>query len=335
MGPANYRRPTMTVELRQIDTNGLSMRIAEAGPPDGPLVVLCHGFPESWYSWRHQLPALANAGYHVVAPDMRGYGGTDAPADPHAYSTLHHLGDMVGLLDALGAPQAAIAGHDWGAPVAWACALLRPDRVPAVVSLAVPWAPWSPTRPTDGMKAVFADTWFYFLYFQEPGRAEAELDANVETFLRGFLWSISAGPPPEVLRGLAGGPITGTMLEHLDQPEELPDWLTEEDLAHYVGEFSRTGFRGGLSWYRSVDTTWELTRGFADRRIEQPALFIAGDREPVLAMMPGAAEAMHETVPGLQGIVSLESCGHWTQQERPDEVNAALLDFLDTHYPAR
>jgi pimeloyl-ACP methyl ester carboxylesterase len=311
------------------------MRIAEAGPADGPLVVLCHGFPESWYSWRHQLPALAEAGYRAVAPDMRGYGGTDAPADPHAYSTVHQLGDMVGLLDALGVGEAAIVGHDWGSPVAWACAQLRPDRFRAVASLAVPWAPRSDKQPTAAMKALFADTWFYFLYFQEPGRAEAELDAHVEPFLRGFLYSISGDPPLQVLRGLAGGPVSGTMLEHLEQPEVLPAWLTADDLAHYVAEFSRTGFRGGLSWYRSVDATWELTRGFADLRIEQPALFVAGDREPVLAMMPGAAEAMAETVPGLRDVVMLPGCGHWTQQERPAEVNQALLSFLGDAFPAR
>jgi pimeloyl-ACP methyl ester carboxylesterase len=324
----------MGVELRQIETNGLSMRIAEEGPADGPVVLLCHGFPESWYSWRHQLPALAEAGYRAVAPDMRGYGGTDAPADPHAYSAVHHLGDMVGLLDALGVGEAAIVGHDWGSPVAWTCAQLRPDRFRAVASLAVPWAPRSENRPTSAMKALFADTWFYFLYFQEPGRAEGELDPNVEPFLRGFLYSISGDPPPQVLRGLAGGPVTGTMLEHLEQPDVLPWWLTAEDLGHYVAEFSRTGFRGGLSWYRSVDTTWELTRGFADLRIEQPALFVAGDREPVLAMMPGAAEAMGETVPGLRDVVMLPGCGHWTQQERPAEVNGALLAFLGAAFPA-
>ena len=317
----------------QVETNGLSMRIAEAGPPDGPLVVLCHGFPESWYSWRHQLPALADAGYRVVAPDMRGYGGTDAPADPCAYSMLHHLGDMVGLLDALGADEAAIVGHDWGSPVAWTCAQLRPDRFRAVASLAVPWAPRSEHRPTSAMKFLFADTWFYFLYFQQPGRAEAELDANVETFLRGFLWSISGDPPPQVLRGLAGGPPTGSMLEHLDQPAELPSWLTADDLGYYVSQFAGSGFRGGLSWYRSVDTTWELTKGFEGRKIKRPALFVAGEREPVLAMMPGAAEAMQDTVPGLRDIVMIPGCGHWTQQERPAEVNAALLSFLTSAFP--
>jgi epoxide hydrolase A/B len=265
---------------------------------------------------------------------MRGYGGTDAPADPRAYSQLHTLGDVVGLLDALGADHAAIVGHDWGSPVAWTAALLRPDRFRAVVSLAVPWAPRGSMSMTALMRQVFADRWFYFLYFQQPGRAEAELDANVEAFLRGFVWSLSGDVDRDVLRGLSGGPVTGTMLEHLAQPEALPDWFAADDLAHYAGEFTRTGFRGGLSWYRSADATWELTRGFDDLRIHQPALFLAGDREPVLAMMPGAAEAMRETVPGLRDVVMLPGCGHWTQQERPAEVNGALLDFLAETFPA-
>jgi pimeloyl-ACP methyl ester carboxylesterase len=188
--------------------------------------------------------------------------------------------------------------------------------------------------PTALMRIVFADQWFYFLYFQEPGRAEAELDADVEAFLRGFVWSLSGDADLEVLQGLSGGPITGTMLQHLVQPETLPDWFTADDLAYYVGEFTRTGFRGGLSWYRSADATWELTRGFDDLRIHQPALFVAGEREPVLAMMAGAAEAMKETVPGLRDVVMLPGCGHWTQQERPAEVNEALLGFLADTFPA-
>ena len=324
----------MGIALRQVEVGGLNMRIAEDGPPGGPVVLLCHGFPESWYSWRHQLPALADAGYHAVAPDMRGYGGTDAPADPHAYSQLHTLGDVVGLLDVLGANEAAIVGHDWGSPVAWTSALLRPDRFRAVVSLAVPWAPRAGLSTTALLRMIFADEWFYFLYFQEPGRAERELDANVEAFLRGFAWSLSGDVDIEVLQGLSGGPITGKMLEHLVQPETLPDWLNADDLAYYVGEFTRTGFRGGLSWYRSADATWELTRGFDDLRIHRPALFVAGEREPVLAMMPGAAEAMTETVPGLRDVVMLPGCGHWTQQERPAEVNEALLGFLSDTFPA-
>ncbi|HEX8433450.1 alpha/beta hydrolase, partial [Archangium sp.] len=172
------------------------------------------------------------------------------------------------------------------------------------------------------------DQWFYFLYFQQPGKAEAELEANVRTFLRGFFYSLSGNPPYQPLRGLAGGPKSGTMLEHLLQPEVLPSWLTEEDLDFYTAEFQRTGFRGGLNWYRCADATWELSRAWDDRRIEQPALFIAGEREPVLVMQPGSVEAMERSMPGLRRTLMLPGCGHWTQQERPAEVNAALLEFL-------
>ncbi len=304
------------------------MHVAEAGPEDGPLVILCHGFPESWYSWRHQLPVLGKAGYRAVAPDMRGYGQTDAPEDMRAYTQLHHVGDMVGLLDALGARQAVIVGHDWGGPVAWNAAQWRPDRFRAVASLGVPWLPRGPVPTVTAMSQAMAGQWFYFLYFQEPGKAESELDGNVERFLRGFFWSLSAGPPPSPLRGLIGPAGTQGILEVLDQPTQLPGWLTAEDLAFYVKAFEQRGFRGGLSWYRCDALTWELSAAWADRRVEQPALFVAGDREPVLAMMPGLAEMMAQTVPGLRRTVILPDCGHWTQQERPAEVNAALLDFL-------
>jgi pimeloyl-ACP methyl ester carboxylesterase len=319
---------TASVRHRTLPANGIRLHLAEAGPDDGPVVICCHGFPESWYSWRHQLQALGDAGYHVIAPDMRGYGRSAKPADPHAYSQLHHVGDLVGVLDAIAVPEAVVVGHDWGGPVAWHAALLRPDRFRAVAVLGVPFMPRGGIAPTAAMKAIFGDQWFYFLYFQQPGKAEAELDANVETFLRGFLYSLSGDAPREVLAALAGGSKKTGILEHLAQPDELPSWLTADDLAHYVGEFERTGFRGGLSWYRSADTTWELTSSFADWRIRQPALFVSGEREPVLAMSPGALEAMPETVPGLRDVVMLSGCGHWTQQERPAEVNEALLAFL-------
>jgi pimeloyl-ACP methyl ester carboxylesterase len=313
---------------RTLSTNGIRMHVAEAGEPGAPLVLLCHGFPESWYSWRHQLPALAAAGYHAVAPDMRGYGQTDQPDDVHAYTQLHHVGDMVGLLDALEVKTATIVGHDWGAPVAWNAAVLRPDRFTAIAALSVPWSPRAPMPPTRLMKMLFGEQWFYFLYFQEPGKAERELDANAKTFLRAFLYSISGDAPIERLMAMVGGPKTGTMLEHLLVPDALPAWLGADDLAFYAGEFARTGFRGGLDWYRCADLSWELTAAWADVRITQPALFIAGDRDGVIAMNPGAVDAMKESVPGLRDAILLPGCGHWTQQERPREVNEALLAFL-------
>lgn len=315
------------VRHRQVATNGITMHVAEAGPSDGPAVLLCHGFPESWWSWRHQLGPLAEAGWHVVAPDMRGFGGTDAPQDQRAYTTLHHVGDLVGLLDDLSAPDAVVVGHDWGAPVAWLAALVRPDRFRAVAGLSVPWTPRGRVAPVPGMRAALGDAWFYFTWFQEPGVAEAELDGDVRAFLRGFLSSISADAPAGALRALLGGDAPG-ILERLTQPDELPGWLTEDDLDAYVATFERTGFRGGLSWYRCADLSWELTRAWADARIEQPALFVAGEQDPVLDMNPGAVEGLATNVPGLTRTVLLPGCGHWTQQEQPDAVNEALLAFL-------
>ncbi len=258
---------------RTLPTNGIEMHVVEAGPEGGPVVLLCHGFPESWYSWRHQLPALAAAGFRAVAPDMRGYGGTDKPEDIRAYTQLHHVGDMVGLLDALGAEAATIVGHDWGAPIAWMSALLRPDRFPAVAALSVPWSPRGPMPPTGMMRLLFGEQWFYFLYFQEPGRAEEELDPNAATFLRRFLYSLSGDAPREKLESISGGPRTGRMLEHLVEPERLPAWLSEDDLAFYVREFERTGFRGGLNWYRCADLSWELTAAWSDAQHSSAGAF--------------------------------------------------------------
>lgn len=319
------------VQHRFVETNGIRMHIAEAG--EGPLVLLCHGFPEAWYSWRHQLDALAAAGYHAVAPDMRGYGRTDAPEAIDQYTLLHLVGDMIGLLDALGARTAVIAGHDWGAPVAWHAALLRPDRFRAVVGLSVPYRPRGPERPTSMMPRT-GEAVFYQLYFQEPGVAEADLQADVTAAVRGILLRVSGEGAGG---GGAGGgfamvPRAGGMRarnrESAARP--LPGWLGEADLDFYVREFTRTGFRGALNWYRNMDRNWELLAPFAGAQVTVPALYVAGERDLVLAF-PGAGEmvaALGEVVPKLSGTVILPGCGHWTQQERPAEVNAAILAFL-------
>ena len=311
-----------------IQTNGITMHIVESGPADGEVVLMCHGFPESWYSWRHQLRALGDAGYRAVAPDMRGYGGTDAPDDVHAYTMLHHIGDMVGVLDALGTRTAVIVGHDWGGPVAWHAATLRPDRFRGVMVLSVPWTARPPAVPTDVMRMIFDGQWFYFLYFQEPGVAEAELDPNAAQFLRNFLYTLSGDAPGELLRGLTGPDAGGGILPRLTAPEELPAWLSEDDLAFYVKEFERTGFRGGLNWYRCMDLSWELSCAYGDMRVHQPALFMAGERDAVLGMQGGGLATMKDDVPGLRDSIIVPDCGHWTQQERPDDVNDALLGFL-------
>ncbi len=319
------------IRHRQVQVGALSMHLAEAGA--GPLVLLCHGFPECWYSWRHQLGALAAAGYHAVAPDLRGYGRTSAPAPVEAYSILHLVGDLTGLLDVLGQKQAVVVGHDWGSLLAWNAALLRPDRFRAVVGMSVPFIPRLPIRPTEMMKAMAGDRFFYILYFQEPGKAEAELDPRAREMLRGMLYTASGSIDPGRLRRAAELPKTARFLDAMTQPEKLPDWLSEEDLAVYVTEFERTGFRGGLNWYRNFDRNWELLAPFADLRVQVPALFVGGLRDavvtgPELAGEGPAVQMLPSFCDDLRGKVLIEGAGHWNQQEAPERTNAALLDFL-------
>ena len=313
------------VNHRSIATNGIDMRIAEAGPADGPLVVLCHGFPESWYSWRHQLPALAEAGYHAVAPDQRGYGGTTAPADISAYTQFHLVGDIVGLVQALDASSAVIVGHDWGAPVAWNAALWRPDIFRAVIALSVPANDRPSLPPTAGMKATFGDDFFYILYFQTAGVAEHELQKDVKRSLRMLLYSASG----DASRGFNRLPKTAGFLDQMVDPDELPAWLSEEDMDYFASQFLHTGFRGGLNWYRNLDRTWELSAAFQGRKIEQPALFITGDRD-LTRNQPNYQERMRAIVPNLRQVVTFPGIGHWTQQENPQGTNAAMLGFLGT-----
>ncbi len=306
------------VTHRTINTNGINMHIAEAG--EGPLVLLLHGFPELWYSWRHQLPALADAGYHAVAPDVRGYGRTDAPEAIDSYTMLNHTADAVGVLDALGEKTTVVVGHDWGAPMAWSCALLYPDRITAVAALSVPFIPRSPMPPTQLLKQMFANKFFHMLYFQEAGVAEAELEADVYRSLRTVLCSAFQADtisPPK--------PNDAKFLEGMPEPKQLPSWLTEADLDYYTREFERTGFRGGLNRYRNMDRDWEQLPQLAGAKVQQPALFIAGDRDGVLLF---GVDAMKANVPNLRDVITPSGCGHWTQQERPDEVNAALIRFL-------
>jgi len=308
------------------------MHIAEQG--GGPVVLLCHGFPESWYSWRHQLQALADAGFHAVAPDMRGYGQTESPADIDQYTILHLVGDMLGVLDALGVDSAVIVGHDWGAPVAWHAALLRPDRFRGVVGLSVPFRPRGQARPTTVMPQT-DDAVFYQLYFQSPGVAEAELEHDVRGTLRRLLYTASgdaAASRASAGRGGAVGmvPRHGGFLSRMTDPGSLPAWITEADIDVYTREFARTGFRGGLNWYRNIDRNWELLAPFAGATVGLPALYIAGDRDLVVAF-PGMDQLIGNLarfLPRLRTTVMLPGCGHWTQQERPKDVNAAILDFL-------
>ncbi|MFF7937142.1 alpha/beta fold hydrolase [Streptomyces sp. NPDC007940] len=316
------------VEHRMVDVNGIRLHIAEEG--EGPLVVLLHGFPESWHSWRHQFGPLAAAGFRAVAPDQRGYGASDHPEDVSAYSILHLVGDVVGLVHALGEETAFVVGHDWGAPVAWHTALFRPDVVRGVAGLSVP-PPFRGERPPLVTMRERLDGHFYWNYFERPGVADAEFGADPRSALRRLLVGASGDGEGggRYEQALVTDPDRGWLADMPD-PEVLPAWLTEADLDELAGSYAK-GFTGALNWYRNLDRNWELTAPWHGARVTPPALYMYGDRDLVPAF-PGTPELI-EALPRLMANlvrdpVLLPGCGHWTQQERPDEVNAALVEFL-------
>lgn len=310
------------IKQRRVVTNGIELNIAEQG--EGPLVLMLHGFPESWYSWRHQFAPLAAAGFHAVAPDMRGYGKSDKPHNIDAYNQVQVVNDIVGLIPALGYQTAIVFGHDWGAPTAWSCALNHPDKFTAVGALSVPFSPRSPVQPMPMMREIFKGQFFYQLYFQEPGVAEAEFEKDIRTALRKFLY-LGAGEAD--LSGMTGKGPDDDLLTSLPNPASLPKWLTETDLDFYTREFTRSGMRGPLNYYRNHDLTWELTRG-APEQIRQPAMFVAGERDGVVVMAADALKKMPERVTDLRINRLIPGIGHWTQQESPAIVNEEMLRFL-------
>ena len=315
----------MSIKHHYVDTNGIRMHVAEAG--EGLPVVFCHGFPELWYSWRHQLEALAAAGYRAIAPDQRGYGDTDAPEAIDAY-TVHHLtGDLTGMLDALGIERAVIVGHDWGGIIAWQAAQLAHQRFAGVVGINTPYFPRPPMNPIAMMRAIADGNFHYVLFFQEPGVAEADLGRDVRRTLRGFYQNPNR-EMVELIRSIPSGvfgPAEGGLVERMT---DLPpgDFLTAEDFEVFARAFEKTGFRGGLNWYRNFERNWETTAYLAGAKVEQPALMITAELDAVLR--PEMAEGMEMWVPQLRRTVLVRDCGHWTQQEKPAEVNAALLEFL-------
>jgi pimeloyl-ACP methyl ester carboxylesterase len=316
------------VEFALVNTNGIRLRVALAG--QGPLVVLVHGWPESWYSWRHQIPALAAAGYRVAAVDVRGYGGSDKPEPIEAYSIKEMCGDIAGLIEGLGEKQAILIGHDWGAPIVWNTALFFPDKVRAVAGLSVPYTGRGPAPRIQLFKNLYKDRFFYQIYFQEPGVAEAEFEADLRTALRKTYYLASgesrkAGPRPPK-------PADAKYLDGMIDPDPYPAWLTAADLDYYVGEFEQSGFRGPLNRYRTSELDFAQQAELVGRKIGQPAAFIAGGLDPVLSFIPGVdlVALMREQVADLRLVRILDGAGHWIQQERPDEVNAALLEWLRT-----
>ena len=316
------------MQTRQIKTDGLKQQILEAG--SGPLVLLIHGFPELGISWRAQVRALADAGYHAVAPDMRGYGGTDKPAARDAYSILHLVGDMVDLVRALGDTECVVVGHDWGAPVAWHCALTRPDLFRAVVGLSVPFQPRRPKGPpTAAMAAISKRLGLGELYINQfqADDAHAVFEADVAAGLRKGFYAYD-GATPEDRQSTGFIPAGETFISTVPDDAPLPPWMTPEHFAEYVAAFSAGGFRGPLDWYRNLDRNWALTAHLQDARIRVPAAFVVGERDPVRHYAGQHEAGLKDWLTDLRMQVVVPGAGHWIQQERADAVNGLLIQFL-------
>ncbi len=312
--------------LRFIQANGITLRIAEMG--SGPLVLFVHGWPESWYSWRHQLPAIAAAGYRAVAPDMRGFGKSDKPEAVEDYD-IHHVGaDLVGILDALGEKSAVLVGHDWGAIVAWQCMLLHPERFTALVAMSVPYGGRGSRSIVESFRQAWGDNFFYVLYFQEPGVAEKEFDADPRAILSRLY--LSPDSPREAPLVTDPKRAAGGWIPRLGAAKGLPDWLTSEDLDYYVAEFTQAGFRGGINYYRNFQRNWDTTPELAGAQVRQPVLFIAGSRDIVIrgASAEQLTAMMTPAAPQLRGVRLIPGVGHWVQQESPAQTNAAIVEFL-------
>ncbi|CAN6690459.1 unnamed protein product [Malus baccata var. baccata] len=310
------------IEHTTVPTNGINMHVASIGA--GPPVLFLHGFPELWYSWRHQLLSLSSLGYRCIAPDLRGFGDTDAPPSPTSYTAMHIVGDLIGLLDHLGIDQVFLVAHDWGAVMAWWFCLFRPDRVKALVNMSIAFSPRNPKRkPVDGFRALFGDD-YYICRFQEPGEIERDFDSiGTAAVMKRFLTSRS--PKPPCIPKDQG-------LKYWAAPVTLPAWLTEEDLNYIVSKFSKSGFTGGLNYYRALNLTWELTGPWTGLQIKVPVKFIVGELD-IAYNIPGVQAYIHKggfkrDVPFLQEVVVMEDAAHFIAQEKPDEVSQHVYDFI-------
>ncbi len=316
------------IRSRTMHVNDVDLQILEAGDPANPTVVFSHGFPESAYSWRHQLPALAAAGYHAIAPDQRGYGYSSVPRDVAAYGIGHLTADLNALLDDLGKAQAIFVGHDWGAMIVWENARLHPERVRAVVGVSVPAVQW-PSPPIELMRMVFQDNFFYILYFQPVGVAEAELDADPYATIAKFFWGASGEGfvmPTEIRKMAGNGLLTDTAMP----PARPWPWLSEDDLVHYADQFRHSGFFGPVSYYRNFDANYEAVKDIGLDQLTMPSFFIAGAKDAVLVMDPSGVERMQTSLPDFRGHTLIADAGHWVQQEKPDQFNEALIGYLDS-----
>lgn len=321
--------PMSDVELKRIQTNGITLRVAVAG--QGPLCVLVHGWPELWFSWRHQIGALVEAGYRVAAPDVRGYGESDAPAEVEAYSMRTMTDDIAGLIEAMGAERAILIGHDWGAPIVSHTALFHPQRVEAVVTMSVPHlGRGSPYPPTQVLKAMYRDRFFYILYFQQLDVPEAEFEADIRSSLAKIYYANSGDVTAEVRRAVRARTPKSGYLEGMIVPDPFPSWLTEQELDRYAEAYAKSGFRGGINRYRNMDSDWHALAMVDEMKIEQPAIFIVGEHDSVLRYAKGMnlMDAMDPYYADLRAKVVIPGAGHWVQQERPAEVNRAILSFL-------
>ncbi len=307
---------------RNIATNGVTLRVTEAGERGAPVVVLCHGFPELAFTWRHQVRALAEAGYHVLAPDQRGYGGSDKPAAVDAYHVAELTDDVVGLLDDVGAERAVLVGHDFGAVVAWGAPLLRPERFSAIAGLSLPPVPRPKVPTTQAFRRIFGENFFYILYFQQEGPADAELGRDPATTFRRLFAMGAAGEE------MVGAADPRGFLDRIAEPGRLPDWISQADFDVYVDEFTRGGFTAPLNWYRCFDLNWELTADPPASSISVPALFVGGTEDATLAYTP--RHRAREVVTGEYREVMIDGAGHWLTEEKPDEVSRVLLEFLRT-----
>jgi epoxide hydrolase A/B len=316
--------------VKRAQVNGIEMAYYEAGPREGVPVILCHGFPELAFSWRHQLPAFEAAGRWVIAPDQRGYGLSSCPEAVTDYDMEHLTGDLVGLLDHLGVEKAIFCGHDWGGIVVWQMPLMHPDRVAGVIGLNTPFMPRAPADPIALMRLRYGPD-MYIVWFQAPGDADAVLSADVEKTMRFFMrkpasLQAAAEPAPE------GGSTFAfkTLLQQWDASDTGNQLLTPQELAAFVESFQATGFTGGINWYRNFTRNWERSEGLPTRLDHLPCLMITAEKDAVLS------PAMAEGMPGMIGDLEMHmiaGSGHWTQQEKPEEVNRLILDWLDRRFP--
>jgi pimeloyl-ACP methyl ester carboxylesterase len=309
-----------------INANGITLHVTEQG--DGPAVLFCHGFPDTSYTWRRQMEAVATAGYRAIAPDMRGYGRSSAPADATLYTPLQTVGDLVGLLDALKIPSAVLVGHDWGATHVWQAALMRPDRFKAVFCLSVPFVPRGEVSVFEKMRKAGHQDDFYMFEQIRPDADQVWADATVT--IPGILYWASGSAPPDT----RWSPMDRARSLHRAAPGPLPSWTEPDYVAHNVAEFQRTGFHGGLNYYRAAEPYFYLSAPWKGARITQPAFFIWGKADGLKELYPLTVDQMRAGVPGLVGGLELDNVGHWVQLEAPDVVNEQLVKFLRTVTPS-